>query len=196
MHDLTDLNKLLRIYPTKKNDWDNTFLAITYLLSVMSHCSARQTGALIVDVNGCISASGINGTKPGEVNCDEIFPPKPLMTPEQRLEHKEFQKLHELHAEENAIKRAKKSKCDMKGATIYTLCKPCYGCMDKILTTPISRVVYSETQKTPNGASGDKYDGLYSPEVELEIAKRKIEFIQKDIDWAVFSLYMQKISSL
>lgn len=186
--------KLVRLYPSKKIDWDNIFLAMAYLMATGSHCSARKTASILVK-NKAIISTGVNGTPDGAVNCDELFPPKSEMTPEQRLQHKEFQAYAEIHAEMNAINMAASSSTDITGSTLYTVCKPCHDCMKNILKAGITRIVYYEVQKNANGSSLNNKDGHeFHPVITETIDGRKMEIIQKNIDWEAFGLYQKNVA--
>lgn len=187
-----DDRTLVTLYPSRKIDWDNIFLGMAYLMATGSHCSARKNAAILVK-DGAIIATGVNGTPEKSINCDQLFPPKTLMTKEQKAAHKEFQSYTEIHAEMNAIDRGATSSANISGATLYCSCKPCHDCIKNILQAKIVRIVYYNRQNTPNGGTTVKNNSdSYHPLIEKTIKDRDIEVIQKSIDWETFQLCQEK----
>ncbi|MGI5846063.1 MAG: deoxycytidylate deaminase [Alphaproteobacteria bacterium] len=122
--------------------WDEIYLFKAACMATMSHCVSRKVAAIIVK-NGREIATGINGTPENCTNCDEIFPPKNSCD-YNRDEHHQFQLMHEIHAEMNAIAFAAKNGISTNKATLYCTTEPCNDCLKAIIAAGIKRVVYSE----------------------------------------------------
>jgi dCMP deaminase len=121
----------------KSKEWDLTFLRIAKELGDKSHCVSRQVGCLFV-LDGRILVSGINGTPPGEKNCDELFD-KQNFDP---AEHRAWSDVAELHAEQNAIVYAAKKGISLEGSTLYCTLQPCIHCSKLLLALGVKRVVF------------------------------------------------------
>lgn len=136
--------------------YDLTFLNIAHEFTLLSHCVSHRVGCVIVR-DGRILSTGYNGTLPGYVNCDEVFP---NYTAEDRQKHFEWSSLHELHGEQNAIAHAAKNGIKLDGATLYCTLEPCMHCVKLIIPTGIKRIVY-----------GSYYDKNQNREATAEMLK-------------------------
>lgn len=115
------------------------FLKTAYLLGQESKCVSRQVGALIV-LDGRIVSTGINGTPKGYQNCNEHFPNYNPKT--DREAHHTWSKIHEVHAEMNAIAFAARNDIGIEGAEIYTILQPCDECLKMIKAAGIKKIYY------------------------------------------------------
>jgi dCMP deaminase len=119
------------------------FLGIAEAVSLRGDCTRRQVGAIIVDQDNRIVATGYNGTEPGGPSCLKGECPRG------RLSHAELPSdapytsgpglCVNSHAESNAIVYAGRDKC--KGSTIYITAEPCGECQRLIRAAGITRVV-------------------------------------------------------
>lgn len=166
--------KFKDISKTRVN-WDEIYLFKAFCMATMSHCRSRQVAAIIVK-DGREIATGINGTPSGCKNCDEIFPLK-NSTEWNRAKHHEFQLMHEIHAEINAISFAAKNGITTNGATLYCTTEPCNDCLKAIMASGIKRVVYAEK------FSYAKQDGLL--EENLNVLGIKLEHIPIKMKFAI-----------
>lgn len=117
----------------------NFFLKTAYLLGQESKCVSRQVGAVIADHKRIIS-TGINGTHSGNINCrDHFLNYDPAL---HREEHHVWSKIHEVHAEMNAILFAAKEGKAIEGAEIYTILQPCDECLKNIIASGIKKIYY------------------------------------------------------
>jgi len=113
----------------------------------LSHCNRKQVGALIVK-DRMIIADGFNGTPTGFPNsCENVDGET---------------NWYVLHAEANAITKLARSNNSSVGATLYITMSPCRECSKLIHQAGISRVVYRDEYKDPQGL-----DFLRSAGVEL-----------------------------
>ncbi len=106
--------------------WDEYFLAIADVVSRRSHDPETQVGAVVVDANRRIIATGYNGFPPG---CDDAH------LPNLRPDKYPFM----VHAEMNAIAS---SRTDLRAATFYVTSSPCLECAKAIITTGAREVVF------------------------------------------------------
>lgn len=117
--------------------WDIWFLKLAQYVSTASKDPSTKVGAVLTNGNEVVKV-GYNGFAPG------------IMDYEERYLDRETKLLLSLHAEENAIRYAKK---DLTGHTIYTFpFMPCSKCAALICAEKISRVVsinnFSDRWKT------------------------------------------------
>lgn len=142
----------------------HTFMQIAYLVSQESKCVSWRVGA-IIEKNGRIISTGINGSHEGGVNCcdhaeksgwlgyDKKFGPGPTdvkiighyLKPEHRQNHSEWSAKNEIHAELNAILDAAKHGRSINGGTMYVTLSPCSDCCKAIAQSGIKKLVYGET---------------------------------------------------
>jgi dCMP deaminase len=106
-----------------KNE-DQLYMDLACRVAKQSHCERAQVGSIIVKDNNIISY-GYNGTPKGMCNCceDEHGSTKSIV----------------LHAESNAIIKAKK---DLTGAKLYVTLSPCFECLKLIIQSGIKEVIY------------------------------------------------------
>lgn len=123
----------------KDNKWDKLFMSIAENISVLSHCVSHKVGCVAVK-NKRIIATGINGSPPGMINCDDIF--KNYDPEKDRLTHYEWSKKHEIHAEMNLILYCAKNGISLEGATLYTNLQPCSTCMKNLIQSGITKIYY------------------------------------------------------
>jgi len=111
----------------------------------LSHCVRKQVGALIVK-DRMIIADGFNGTPTGFPNV---------------CENEEGEtNWYVLHAEANAITKLARSNNSAVGATLYITMSPCRECAKLIHQAGISRVVYRDEYKDPQGLEFLKQAGV------------------------------------
>ncbi len=123
----------------KEKKWCEIFLDCAKVISKGSHCVSKKVAALIVKNNRIVS-TGINGTAVGLKNCDEIFDEKNF----NRTEHHNWSKIHEVHAEANAITTAASEGISIKNGVIYTTLSPCTDCCKLIAAANLTAVCFEE----------------------------------------------------
>lgn len=121
-------------------DWDETFMAAALVIARRSKDPSTQVGAVIVDADHYILATGYNGTPKGM--SDEEFPwgkdsDDPLKTKYPYV----------IHAERNAILNTKGPIEDLRGSTVYVTLLPCNECMKSLAQAGVERVVYYDEPK-------------------------------------------------
>lgn len=114
--------------------WDEYFVEMAHVVAKRATCDRKHVGAIIVDEDNRIVATGYNGSPAGMPHCDD----------EGHL-LKEIDGrpscIRTLHAESNALDYAGQ---DALGCTIYTTVIPCYDCAKRIINSGVDRVVYDE----------------------------------------------------
>lgn len=132
------------------------------LTSKRSSCVSRQVGSIII-VDDRIVSEGYNGTPKGYVNCCDHFS-------EYSSEHHEWSKIHEIHAEQNAIIWAARKGIAINGGIIYTTTKPCSECTKMIIASGIKEIYYNEEysrndDETLNAFLEESGVGIYKVEL-------------------------------
>lgn len=94
--------------------------------SKFSKCQFTKVGAMAVNSNGRVIATGVNGTLPGTSNCTEL-------TFKQRDDHIKFTLENEIHAEENLILELATSSMSFSEIDIYVTLSPCHQCLKHLL---------------------------------------------------------------
>ena len=131
----------------KQLRYDEAYMRMAAEWAQLSHCNRKQVGALIVK-DRMIIADGFNGTPTGFPNACENEDGETNW--------------YVLHAEANAITKLARSNNSSVGATLYITMSPCRECSKLIHQAGISRVVYRDEYKDPQGL-----DFLRSAGVEL-----------------------------
>jgi dCMP deaminase len=120
----------------KQARYDRAYLRLAQNWAMLSHCTRKKVGAIIVKDRMIIS-DGYNGTPSGFSN---------------RCENEEGEThWYVLHAEANAILKVAKSTNNTDGSTLYLTHSPCKDCSKLILQSGIKRVVYMDAYKDISG---------------------------------------------
>lgn len=110
-----------------------TYMNVAKIIARESKCISKQVGAVFVRDNR-ILCTGYNGTPEGEPNCCDVFP----------IDHHEWSKEHEVHAEINAILNAAKDGISLANSDLYTTHLPCSECAKAIKQLGVKTVYYSQ----------------------------------------------------
>lgn len=138
------------------------FLNVTESLKVLSKCT-RLKVCCIIEKDGRIISTGVNGTPSGFINCEEKFSLKDRLKPDYSKRHHEFSDNYEIHAEMNAIlEMGKNTSIDSyRDLTLYCSTCPCPGCAKVIAQSGIRSVFYHEEyDRLPEGAAHLKEFGI------------------------------------
>ena len=118
-----------------------------------SHCLSKKVAAIAVK-NGHVVATGINGTLPGKINCDEYFKwyhayyniqieySEWITTKEWRDIHHEWSNINEVHAEMQLVSQAAKEGINLSGSDIYVSMEPCMYCTKLLATLDLHAIYY------------------------------------------------------
>ena len=119
-----------------REEWDDYFLGLAKAASTRATCNRLHVGCVIVEGKAVI-ATGYNGAPEGEPHCDEVGH---LMVSNHCL--------RTVHAEANAIFRARKRNIRLSGCTLYVTHCPCTDCAADIVRHRIKRVVFLPSKYT------------------------------------------------
>lgn len=139
------------------------FLGVTESLKQLSKCT-RLKVCCVIEKNGRIVSTGLNGTPSGFKNCNEVFTPMDRIKKDYSTRHHEFSEAYEVHAEMNAVlELGKNSSMDnYDDLTLYCSTCPCPGCAKMIAQAGIKYVFYhNEYDRLPEGAKHLKEFGIY-----------------------------------
>jgi dCMP deaminase len=121
-------------------DWREYFLRIAETVAIRADCDRRQVGAVVVKDNRIVG-TGYNGAPAGAPGC---------ATCPRRLSKVEPFSSYDtgpgtciaIHAEANALLYT--DRADLVGATMYTTCQPCDGCLKLIAGAQLEGVHWRE----------------------------------------------------
>jgi dCMP deaminase len=112
------------------NKWDNRFMEMAQVISTWSKDPSSQIGAVVVNDERRILATGYNGF------------PKGIADTEERLNNKEEKYSRIIHAEMNALMNALYSGVSLKDSTLYVYGLPvCSSCAKCVIQAGVKRVV-------------------------------------------------------
>jgi len=114
--------------------WDDTFMLLAKVWSMRSTCTARvAVGAVLVNPECQVIASGYNGAPRTMEHCDEVGC---------KIEYGEnfSHCICAIHAEENAILQCAVNGVSPRGCTLYVTHSPCYRCALRFIQVGIARV--------------------------------------------------------
>lgn len=121
-------------------DWSAYFLGVARAVAVRGDCSRKQVGAVIVDSDHRIIATGYNGTAPGGLSCLAGHCPRARAGVEPGSSYDTGPgACIATHAEANALLFARTS---VKYATLYVTAEPCDGCRKLISAAGIEMINY------------------------------------------------------
>jgi dCMP deaminase len=135
----------------KQLRYDKAYLRLAASWALLSHCTRKQVGAIIVK-DAIIISDGYNGTPAGFDNCCE--------------DANNQTHWYVLHAEANAILKVARSTNNCKDATLYLTHSPCKDCSKLVLQSGIKRLVYQEAYKDLSGVEFLKSAGLDILQIE------------------------------
>ena len=138
--------------------WDEYFYNMCRNAARNSKCLSRRIGAILVNDNKGIFATGYNGPPTGIVRCDyrddlgiEL---EEGVCPRKTLGYKSGEGLEiciAAHAEANAINMCARDGFKAEGATMYMTCGiPCKECMIKIIQVKIKELVLTSMESYDN----------------------------------------------
>lgn len=118
--------------------WDHRFMRLAYEISTWSKDPSSKIGAVIVNDERRILATGYNGFPRGIADTNE------------RLNDREQKYPRIVHGEMNALMNALYSGVSVKDATIYVYGLPvCSECTKSVIQAGIKRVVITYTELAP-----------------------------------------------
>lgn len=136
---------------SKQLRYDRAYLRLAKSWGMLSYCTRKKVGAIIVK-DGVIISDGFNGTPKGFDNyCEDTNGDTHWYV---------------LHAEANAILKVAKSTNNCNGSTLYLTHSPCKECSKIVLQAGIIRVVYIEKYKDPAGLNFLESAGIEIVQIE------------------------------
>lgn len=123
---------------TKRPSWDETWMNVAETVAKRARCSRATIGAVIVDHNNRVCATGYNGPASGypeEGECINWCPRAMGTAPLDNL----YDECPSIHAEGNALLYVDRS--SVEGGTIYVTAPPCMQCAKLISNSGLKRVV-------------------------------------------------------
>jgi dCMP deaminase len=133
-------------------------MSVAETVGLRARCSRAQIGAVIVDKNGRICATGYNGPAanyPVKGECSNWCPRARGEAPLDNM----YDACPAIHAEANALLYVDRSA--VEGGTIYVTAAPCMQCAKLISNSGLAKVVAVVTEK----------DSHRNPEVVLDYLK-------------------------
>lgn len=122
-------------------DWDEYFLGIAKAVAARGECVRSKVGAVIV-VNRRIVATGYNGVEAGALSCLDGVCPRGLSGVPSDHPYYGAGACIAIHAEDNALRDARRRGLSVEGGTIYVSKEPCAGCARLIKDSPLGRAVW------------------------------------------------------
>lgn len=152
--------------PTVNGKWDDRFMRLAREISTWSKDPSSQIGAVIVDDERRILATGYNGF------------PRGIADTEERLNSKEEKYPRVVHAEMNALLSALYNGVSVKGATLYVWGLPvCADCTKSVIQAGIRRVVITYPEYAPEKWQ-KQWNELSRPMIE-EVGNIGITFVNQ-----------------
>ena len=140
-------------------NWDMHFMGKAQMNAAMSTCRSRHVGA-VATIDRRQLVDGFNGNIPGAVHCDEGGC--------ERCENKAFSQGEDLlrcvcvHAEQNIVAWAARSRTCLEGATVYSTTHPCADCLKLLIMAGVTEIVYRDDY-----AEGERMFILLDPDITI-----------------------------
>lgn len=142
-----------------RDSWEVTWIEVAHAIAGRSLCVRDQVGAVIVDANQRIVATGYNGPPSGfchnEMVCDAWCP----RSHGDELS-RDYSDCVSLHAEANAISAARLEA--RQDATLYVTSHVCFGCAKLIANSGVAHAVVHATDSSPHRNPAASYELLRS----------------------------------
>lgn len=127
-----------RDIPVYDDKWDKRFMEMTKLISTWSKDPSTKIGAIIVNDDRRILATGYNGF------------PRGIQDTEERLNNRKEKYPRIIHAEMNALMNALYNGVSIKDSTLYVYGLPvCSECTKSVIQAGIKRVVIPNYASVP-----------------------------------------------
>lgn len=119
--------------------WDEYWLGILDKVAERSTCDRGMSGAILVDGDQQIIATGYVGAPKGLPHCLEVGHLLRKVTYEDGSIHEHC--VRTAHAERNAIVQASRRGVSVNKSTLYCTMEPCLSCATDIINAGIKRVI-------------------------------------------------------
>lgn len=119
-------------------------------MATRADCTRRQVGAVILDIDNRLIATGYNGAPSGRPGClTDNACPRGQLSYEEVQEFSDYRRgpgtCIAAHAELNALLYARTS---CKGSTVYVTARPCPECLAALDAAKVHRIVWLEDEET------------------------------------------------
>lgn len=160
--------------PKVNSKWDTRFMKLAREISTWSKDPSSKIGAVIVNDDRRILATGYNGF------------PKGIEDTEERLNDREQKYPRIVHAEMNALMNALYNGVSVKGATIYVYgLAVCPECTKSVISAGIKRVVISPDPYVYITPWTEKWNTISLPMI-TEVGDINITYANSDkLDWTL-----------
>lgn len=115
--------------------WDAYFIEVAHLISQRATCDRKHVGAVFVNYEHRILATGYNGSPPRQDHCDDAGHDIVVTDGRENC-------VRTVHAEQNGIYQAARFGIALLSATLYVNTFPCWNCAKAILSAGVLRVVF------------------------------------------------------
>lgn len=145
---------------------DDYFLSLVELVAERSTCQRRRVGAILVDINNRILATGYNGVPQSFQHC--------IDSPCRGVDGNPGAKCMSVHAEQNALLQCAERRSIH---TLYVSTTPCFDCAKMLANTSLKRVVASSryTEHPVEGVLWSGLEVLRVANIDVFIRKGNIE---------------------
>ena len=136
----TDIRRRLRVvyawFDAQRPNWDEYFSLMALVVASRGSCARRRVGCILVSKDHQTLSTGYNGKAAGLENCLES-----PCTGAYRPAGKSLDDCEAIHAEINALIRCPDTN---KVETVYVTCSPCVPCVNALLGTSATRIVFTQ----------------------------------------------------
>jgi dCMP deaminase len=127
--------------------WHEWGLILAGAVATRADCRRRQVGAVILDTQHRVVATGYNGAPPAWKGCLEGGCPRGLLSRAEVPPYSDYGNCVSNHAEANCLLHADRSR--VEGGTIYVTARPCFGCAKLIANSGLNGVVWPGEHTSP-----------------------------------------------
>jgi len=152
MSTLEKFQKLMtKIQFGQRDDWENYFMSLCYVVSLRSTCGSRRVGAVLIDGiqsgKRRIIATGYNGYPSGALHCMDGGCPRFVAKQNGLLKSGDYTNEYPcdaFHAEANCLFQVINSNVSSKDSVMFTTTFPCLSCARKMNGAQIKTIYYTE----------------------------------------------------
>jgi dCMP deaminase len=141
---------------------DHYLMSLAYQVSSRATCQEAQVGAVLVNSDNHILATGYNGSLPGQPECSGKSTCKLIR---QRANGERLQMCPTIHSEANCLAQfrlAHNQPHVPPGSTIYVTTFPCLSCLQLLIQAKVSCIKYASVN------SWHQLGYFYNDRIQLE----------------------------
>lgn len=140
----------------QRPEFDWVWMQVAHLVKLRGTCPRRRVGAVIVDRNQRIVATGYNGAPKGLPHCTDVGC---------RIEHETGRCKRTVHAEQNALIQAG---LRAEGGTLYVTDFPCLECANQISNAGIRKIFFGSPYQTQAHKTGEVVDQFTAAGISIQ----------------------------